>query len=220
MAAELKLIEPTQNVTLIHSREDLLSSEPLPPDFKERVLITLQQAGVNVILNDRVINVNPTVSTDGTLTSRLTLKDGTRMTTSHVIWAISRSIPTSSYLPPSALDAEGYIKVESTMNIAPDNPNSRDHYAVGDIASWSGIRRCGGAMHMGHVAAVNIHQQLLSKEIGCMPKFTEIPPFPDMIALAVGNEAVVYSPADGTASGEDQMKLFFGDDLGRTSIPC
>ena len=217
MAAELKLVEPTLNVTLIHSRRDLLSSEPLPDDFKERVLVTLRQTGVDVILSSRVVDVVPVKYTDGTPTSRLILKDSTHIIASHVIWAVSRSTPTSSYMPPSTLDSEGYINVEPTMNIAIDNPNSQKHFAVGDIASWSGIRRCGGAMHMGHIAALNIYQQLLSNQTGCIPKFTEIAAFPAMIALAVGSKAVVYSPTKGTVSGEEQMKLYFGEDLGLTS---
>lgn len=218
MAAELKLLEPSKKVTLIHSREDLLSSEPLPADFKERTLITLRQTGVEVILNDRVTNVTPVDFPDGTHLSKLTLKDGKHMITSHVIWAISRSTPTSSYLPQSALDPNGYINVESTLRFASGNSNSSNHFAVGDIASWTGIRRCGGAMHMGYVAATNIHQDLLSKQTGSVPNYTEIQPFPAMIALAVGSKAVVYSPTEGTKSGEDQMEMFFGKDLGFTSI--
>lgn len=39
-----------------------------------------------------------------------------------------------------------------------------------------------------------------------------------MMGLAVGKKAASYSPQTGTTSGEDVMKMFFGDDLGFTSM--
>lgn len=39
-----------------------------------------------------------------------------------------------------------------------------------------------------------------------------------MMGLAVGKKAASYSPHTGTASGEDVMGMFFGDDLGFTSM--
>ena len=59
MAAELKVVEPSQKVTLIHLRDKLLSSEPLPDEFKDRTLSVLREAGVEVMLNDRVIEIEP-----------------------------------------------------------------------------------------------------------------------------------------------------------------
>jgi hypothetical protein len=43
MAAEIKLVYPDQTVTLIHSRDKLLSSEPLPDFFKETSLAELKE---------------------------------------------------------------------------------------------------------------------------------------------------------------------------------
>ena len=114
MAAELKAVEPTQKVTLIHSRNKLLSSEPLPDDFKDRTLSVLQEAGVEVILNDRVVEVAPLKTPDGAPLFDLTLKDGSKMMTSHVIWAISHSLPSTTFLPAASLDAENYVKIVST----------------------------------------------------------------------------------------------------------
>ncbi len=48
------------------------------------------------------------------------------------------------------------------LNFPIETPNASSHYAIGDVAAWSGIKRCGSAMSMGHLSAVNIHQQLLS----------------------------------------------------------
>ena len=114
MAAELKMLEPQQRVTLIHSRDRLLSSEPLPGDFAERVHSTLQDGGVEVILGQRVVDTTAVDGEDDQRMWRLTLGDGRQITTGHVLSAISRCIPTSTYLPPQALDEQGYVKVHSS----------------------------------------------------------------------------------------------------------
>lgn len=114
MAAELKMLEPQQAVTLIHSRERLLSSEPLSDEFKDRSLLVLQEAGVNVMLNHRVTKVDPVETDDGSPLFMLTMGDGSELITSHVIMAISNGLPASSYLPEIALDVEGYVKIGPT----------------------------------------------------------------------------------------------------------
>lgn len=114
MAAELKMLEPDLGVTLIHSRDRLLSSEPLPNDFAQRVLATLREDGIDVILGQRVVNTVAIDSEGETRVWRLTLSDGREMTTGHVLSAVSRCIPTSTYLPEETLDEQGYVKVQPT----------------------------------------------------------------------------------------------------------
>jgi thioredoxin reductase len=111
MAAELKILNPQQKVTLIHSRKRLLSSEPLPDDFAERVESILRETGVEVILGQRVIETTAVDAENDTRFWNLTLSDGRKLKAGHVLSAISQSIPTSTYLPKEALNAEGYIKV-------------------------------------------------------------------------------------------------------------
>ncbi|OCL04401.1 hypothetical protein AOQ84DRAFT_400144 [Glonium stellatum] len=214
MAAELKLVQPKHSVRLIHSGRQLLSSEPLPDDFKAHTLSVLQESGVEVILGQRVIGTTNVKTSDDTLFYELTLSDGSQILAGQVIKAVSRSVPSSSYLPTSTLDKEGYIIIDPSLNMTGDLPNSKYHFAVGDIVAWSGIRRCGAAMHMGYYAAMNIYQQILSHAFGIIPKFMELQEIPPMIGLAVGKKAVCYSPTSGTSSGEDLMELMFGDDLG------
>lgn len=114
MASEIKLVEPWQKVTLVHSRDRLLSAEPLPDEFKERSLEVLQEAGVNVILGQRATDTTAIQSDDGSTSWRLTLSGGQQIVAGHVITAISRSTPTSAYLPPAALDKDGYVKIDAS----------------------------------------------------------------------------------------------------------
>jgi hypothetical protein len=72
-------------------------------------------------------------------------------------------------------------------------------------------------MHMGMLAAVNIHQLFEQSKFGSVPEFMQLEEIPPMIGLAVGKQAVGYWPGGGTTSGEDVMDTYFGKDLGLTS---
>jgi hypothetical protein len=113
MAAEIKVVEPTQKVTLIHSREKLLSSETLPDDCKDQALEALKESGVEVIMGQRVKKKTPLKSEDDSPLFQLTLSNGSRVIAGDVITALSRSIPTSTYLPKETLDEEGLVKITS-----------------------------------------------------------------------------------------------------------
>jgi hypothetical protein len=76
-------------------------------------------------------------------------------------------------------------------------------------------------MHMGYFAANNIYQRMMlqaqNTEEARKTMVLELDEISPMIGLAVGKKAVSYWPEGGVTSGEDVMKLFFGDDLGFTS---
>lgn len=113
MAAELKVIEPEQIVTLIHSRDKLLSSEPLPDDCKDRALELLRESGVLTIMGQRVEDTKSIEPIDGHPRVELTLSNGSKITAGHVITALSRSVPATSYLPQNTLDGEQLVKIKS-----------------------------------------------------------------------------------------------------------
>lgn len=219
MAGEIKVNFPEQKVTLIHSRNELLSSEPLPDEFKERALRELRAEGVNVILNDRVLETHPVGTDDGSALYRLRLKDNSHILAGHVISAISHPVPTSSYIPKAALDSENYVKIRPSLQFEEGTvPNADVHFAAGDIAAWSGIRRCGGAFHMGTHVAANIYQLILqSQKLQEKVQFKQLAKFESRIALAVGKSTVCYGPENGVSSGENMTEIMFGKDLGWTS---
>lgn len=112
MAAEAKLCHPHTKVTLVHSRDKLLSSEPLPDETKDTALQALRDAGVEVLLSERVTGTTASFGPGGRPLQTLTLQDGSHLVASQVISAISRSVPTTSYLPKSSLDSEGLVKID------------------------------------------------------------------------------------------------------------
>ncbi|KAI0862373.1 hypothetical protein F4860DRAFT_473185 [Xylaria cubensis] len=213
MAAELKLTKPSVQVTLAHSRDKLLSAEPLPDMVKDCALELAEQSGVEVLLNHRLASSIPINNSDGSLLYEVEFTNGHKMVASEVITAISNSIPSSSYLPRDALDSDGYVNVRPTMQLPAGVPNAESHFAVGDMIHWSGIKRCGGALYEGKIAALNIHQIMLQQLQKKEPEFTQLSEIPPMIGLAVGKNGLSYG-SEGMNYGPQVMQIFFEEDLG------
>ncbi|KAK8076686.1 pyridine nucleotide-disulfide oxidoreductase-like protein [Apiospora phragmitis] len=224
MAAELKMVQPDVRVTLAHSRDKLLSAEPLPDDVKDRALELVREAGVDTLMNHRLLSALP-LKPEPEAGYEVEFTNGNKMTASVVIEAISRSVPSTDYLPRAALaaDGSGLVRIRPTMQIlaeeTEDFPDVDRHFAVGDLIHWSGIKRCGAAMHEGKFAGLNIHQLMLQElsslsEKKHTPEFQELAEIAPMIGLAVGRKGLSYGPGEGMKSGEDVLKVFFEDDLG------
>lgn len=83
-------------------------------------------------------------------------------------------------------------------------PNAAYHFAVGDIAAWSGIKRVGNAFIMGQFAATNFVKLMLrnsfsthnlsahNQESDQHNTLAECPPMDPMMALGIGKNALVY----------------------------
>ncbi|KAK5168609.1 uncharacterized protein LTR77_005918 [Saxophila tyrrhenica] len=219
MAAEAKMVYPGIKITLVHSRDRLLSAEPLPDEFAEEALRLLCRGGVEVTLGKRVVEVSDDTQ-PGSANKILRLSDGTSMYASHVISAVSKPTPTSSFLPTATMDAEGLVEVSSSLHFAGVDVPSGTHLAVGDIAAWPPtgtptIKRCGGAMYMGHVAALNTYQHMLHRlDLAGPPEYTKLPVFPPAIAIALGDTAVGYWEEAGVTKGDELRERMFYDDLG------
>ncbi|KAK7611881.1 hypothetical protein BKA81DRAFT_375608 [Phyllosticta paracitricarpa] len=234
-ASEIKQFHPHNRVVLIHSRDKLLSNEPLPELFQAQAEKLLVGEGVEVVLNQRA-NV---VATDGV--SIIALADGRKIEAGHVFYATSGYKPNTQLLPREAVDEEGYVVVDQHMNLTSPIANARRHYACGDICRWSGIKRAGPAMVMGRVAATNVFHQLLHSEhlehnepweVVADPDSVDhfdpaslkmrsspavYPQVPPTMALAVGKQAIMYQPHVGVVWGSDQCAEVFGNDLGWTN---
>ncbi|GAW19188.1 hypothetical protein ANO14919_086720 [Xylariales sp. No.14919] len=213
MATELKYVKPSVQVTLAHSRDKLLSAEPLPDMVKDCALELTEQSGVKVLLNHRLSSSTPIKDADGSVVYEVEFTNGHKMVVSEVITAISNSIPSSTYLPQQALDSDGYVNAQATMHFPVDVPNTESHFAAGDMIHWSGIKRCGGALYQGKIAAWNIHQTMLQQLQGKEPDFLRLGEVPPMIGLAVGKNAISYG-TEGMNYGPQVMQLFFEEDLG------
>lgn len=113
MATELKLIQPHTEVTLVHSRDKLLSAEPLPDEVKDKALELVREANVHVLMSHRLEAVHEVKTENQSKYFELRFNNGHVMRASEVIMAISKSVPATTYIPQSALDMEGYVKIHA-----------------------------------------------------------------------------------------------------------
>lgn len=95
------------------------------------------------------------------------------------------------------------------LNIKDGDSTVAQHFAVGDIVCFEGIRRCSPAMQMGYFAAVNIYAQMVPDK----PDLKHFEGFPEMFRYAFGNEAVLWSPGEEIVFGEEPRRAVFEDDL-------
>jgi NADH dehydrogenase FAD-containing subunit len=209
-AGEIKNYYPSISVTLIHSRSEVLSSEPLPSEVKAQVKALLQEEGVDLILENRASVAD---LPDGRY--EVTLANGTMLVADLVLDATKKGYPTTNSLPPQCLDAESEIMVNAQLAFKSDIPNAESHFGVGDVIAWTGIKRAGGAMVMGQVAAQNIYASILNSEDAAHDiKKSELPQWESVIGIAVGKQCLTYDKKSGMKFGVEVMKGYFQDDLG------
>ncbi|KAH7125621.1 hypothetical protein B0J11DRAFT_487400 [Dendryphion nanum] len=211
-AAEIKNYYPSISVTLIHSRSEVLSSEPLPSEVKAKAQTLLVEEGVDLILENRA-----TITALPTGKKEVTLANGTSIIADTVIDSTKKGVPTTGFLPVEAVDEAAEIKVTPHLSFQPTIPNASSHFGVGDCIAWSGIKRAGGAMLMGELAAHNVYTSILNDEAdsGTEPiVLTELPVYNNVIGLAVGKQCLTYDKGNGMKWGVQLMKDYFQDDLG------
>jgi NADH dehydrogenase FAD-containing subunit len=230
-AAEIKHYYPQISVSLVHSRSEVLSSEPLPSDVKDRVRILLEEEGVDLVLGNRA-----SIAELPNGQFSVTLANGDIITADFVIDSTKKGTPTTDVLPDACLNEDKEIMVHQSLMFKDTIPNASSHYGVGDVIAWSGIKRAGSATVMGQAAAQNIYASILNSEISApsiLPSdaistaphtetgteteryaLTELPAWAAVIGLAVGKQCLTYDPMNGMKYGVDVMQGYFGDDLG------
>jgi NADH dehydrogenase FAD-containing subunit len=214
-AAEIKSYYPAIGVTLVHSRSEVLSSEPLPSDVKNRARLLLDEEGVELVLGNRA-----TVTEQPNGRFIVTLANSETIIADFVIDFTKKGLPTTDVLPSECLNQVKEIMVYQSLMFKDTIPNASSHFGVGDIVAWSGIKRAGSATVMGHAAAHNIYASILNSELPSdAPEtayyaMTELPNWDAVIGLAIGKQCLTYDPTNGMKYGVDVMRSYFGDDLG------
>lgn len=211
-ASEIKTCYPEIGVTLVHSRAEVLSSEPLPTEVKERVRLLLIEEGVELVLGNRA---SITESPNGKY--EVKLANGDVMTADFVIDSTKKGTPTTDILPAACLNDDKEVIVTQSLAFNSNIPNASQHFAVGDVIAWTGIKRAGSATVMGQAAAQNIWASILNSELADGAEkhaLTELPSWAAVIGIAVGKQCLTYDPTNGVKYGVEVMKAYFGEDLG------
>ncbi|KAJ3522703.1 hypothetical protein NMY22_g11775 [Coprinellus aureogranulatus] len=143
IAGEFKDEWPDKNITVVHSK-DLLLNETYPDYWRRQIIASLQKRGINVVLSDRLEDLEP--------------KDGKVTTRSGKTIPADLVIPTrgprpntefiSSTLGSETVTSNGHVKVKPTLQLV-DHPNI---FAAGDIIDWDEQRSARKAV--GHAGTV------------------------------------------------------------------
>ncbi len=159
---DFRRIDPTTaRVVLVHSRDRVL--EEYPADLSEKARLQLQSLGVEIIFNDRVVDVQE---------SHVQLKGGGMIETRNVLWAAGvAGNPVSKSLG-IELDRGGRVPVDKDLSIA--SRGYPEVFFVGDIAAISDAKGqpvpgvAPAAMQMGrHVAKLvsrRLERQIASND--------------------------------------------------------
>ena len=131
-------------------------------EIREQAKKILINNGVNIVFNLRVKEVDD----DG-----VTLSDGSRLDSEHVLWlaGVKPNVPASDV--PFATDKNGRIIVDRNLRMVSSNGIS-NIYALGDVASFADENlpmHAQMAIQAAPVAAENIVRQIRSEFFGCKP---------------------------------------------------
>ncbi|KAF1970785.1 FAD/NAD(P)-binding domain-containing protein [Bimuria novae-zelandiae CBS 107.79] len=213
-AGEIKNYYPGIKVTLIHSRNQVLSSEPLPADVKDKVKDILVEEGVEVITGSRAAIME---LSNGEF--EVKFADERVLTADFVIDSTRKGEPTTDPLPKACLNKDKEVQVELDLSFKDTIPNAASHFGVGDVVEWSGIKRAGSAMVMGQTAAHNIYADILnseSKNTSAEEKYKHIKlsKWEPVIGIAIGKQCLTWGSESGMKYGVEVMEGYFGNDLG------
>ncbi|KAF2015372.1 FAD/NAD(P)-binding domain-containing protein [Aaosphaeria arxii CBS 175.79] len=212
-AGEIKNYYPEIEVTLVHSRKEVLSSEPLPSEVKEKVKDLLIEEGVKVVLGNRA---TITDLDDGM--QHVTLANGETLTAHLALDTTRKGSPTTGFMPADSLDENKEMMITTEIHMKNVIPNHEAHFGAGDCVAWTGIKRAGGAMYMGEVASANVYASILNSEKAEGEeklKLATLTPYENVIGIAVGKQCLTYGK-DGMKFGVQLMQDYFGPDLGWT----
>lgn len=124
VALNIKRTDPKKAVTLCIS-----SALPLPgyhPDARAYYQNALTTAGVEIICEDRVTNIDESQSSGS-----LSLASGSIVSGDAIIWTIGRRRAHTDFLPDHLLDEDRFVRTMPTLEVE----GTTNVFAIGDVAS-------------------------------------------------------------------------------------
>ncbi|KAE8147815.1 hypothetical protein BDV25DRAFT_159519 [Aspergillus avenaceus] len=187
LATDAKSRYPEKNVTLVHSRNTLLSR--FGPRIGEEALKELEILGVKVVLGQRV-NVSEDVDV-----KKITLSSGETVACDYLVNCTGQR-PNSTLIQsisPTSVSESGHIKVRPTLQIA--NTSLNQIYAAGDVVDLDNIKNGRAAVQQAGIVAENIVRSIKSqKQREYQPQWWE-----GTTKLPVGLKKALVWISDGSA---------------------
>lgn len=127
MAGEIAQAYPAKKTTLISSHDRVLPA--LKPSASKAAASALESLGVSILYSSRVTEtqqLSPNLN-------RVALQNG-RSVDAELVISAAGNLPNTSFLPKPALDAEGWIRVNSELRISSITDGSA--FALGDATAF------------------------------------------------------------------------------------
>ncbi|EMC93590.1 hypothetical protein BAUCODRAFT_26843 [Baudoinia panamericana UAMH 10762] len=198
MATDIKELYPDKNVTLVHSRTQVMNA--FHPQLHEIVRKRCEELGIAMKLGSRVKLPPGGYPTDGS-SFTVDLEDGTQLPADFAIICTGQ-IPQSDILrtlSPSSINERRFIKVLPTLQISDhDHPNV---FALGDIADTGAHKAARPGMGQAALVARNI-MHLIKKEP--LEDYAASDPPAIHMSLGIRKNVVFVNPPPG--SNEPMVK--------------
>ncbi|RXK39852.1 hypothetical protein M231_02909 [Tremella mesenterica] len=207
-ATDIKDVYPDKEVTLVHSRAQLLPIYPM--EMHEGILQNLIKMNIQVILSERVIEwpLHPGIpSTPNSKTIRTT--SGRTLTSDLVLVCTGQKPATtlmSSLLPESVDEKTRRIRVRPTMQL--ERIGWENWFAIGDCAETGSIQAGHVAWGQGMIAARNV-VRLIKKE-GDLEVYEKHGP---AIKVTLGLNNAIISNSDGVRETGEGVEDLHADML-------
>lgn len=121
LAGEIVAHHPNKTVKLVHSSATLLSNSqpPMSEAMISKLTVTLKEVGVDVILNERVTNIEMPTSGDGFIQEKksYTLSSGSTVEADLAVVCIGGSKNDTNVVAASFVDANNRVKVLDTLQV-------------------------------------------------------------------------------------------------------
>lgn len=210
MATDIKQLFPEKSVTLIHSRENLMSK--FHPGLHSIVQQRFDELGVQTVLGKgRVKLPEAGYPTDGQEFT-VELQDGTKVPADFAIISTGQT-PQSEILKtlaPDCIDAHSFIKVKDTLQIQDDRfPNI---FALGDIAATRAHKAARPALKQAEVVTRNIQHLLSNSAEEGLEKYEVTDPTAIHLTLGIEKSVIFRNPrGDGSEGGEEPVAMHKDD---------
>ncbi|KAH8647225.1 putative AMID-like mitochondrial oxidoreductase [Xylariales sp. PMI_506] len=210
VATDIKSRHPNKEVTVIHSRDQLLNG--FGPRLGNRVREALDEMGIRVLFNERPVLPERSKETPYPAGQTLTFADGHDETFDIIIPCIGQK-PNSSILtglhPEAISKSTSEILVKPTLQIEADGDPSPRIFALGDVAATGGPRMARAAYFQANVVRDNMLAMLrqLSSTVSTASDDGGKPAAAAATSVVLSPPTHIYTPWFGI---EGSIKLTLG----------
>lgn len=202
MATDIKELFPEKNVTLVHSRPNVMNK--FHAGLHDVVKQRCDDLGVNLILGRRVQLPENGYPTDGR-EFNVSLVDGTQIPADFAVISTGQT-PQSDVLrtlAPESIDAQNFITVKDTLQI--NNEQYHNIFALGDIAATKAHKAARPALKQAEVVVKNINN-LLNGNKEDLEKYEVTDPAAIHLTLGIYKSVIFRNPRnDGSKEGEQPV---------------